>query len=742
MPRDLPVGNGRMLVCFDPHYRMRDLYYPYVGQENHAAAPCRFGVFADVPNDPGDPGGGDRRKRRLFWSDDGWDLSLRYEPDTLATDVTMTHPLLQLRLHCTDVVDFHRCLLVRRIDIQDTAHPAPDPKLSAETLRKTSSGKTSRTVRVFHHHDFHMYGTKVGDTAYFDPQLRSLIHYRKNRYLMACFYQDGDQQTDEYATGTSGFGGAEGTYRDAEDGQLGGNPIAQGAVDSTMMVRVVVPRGGTRTVYLILGAGDSYDDLDALHKFLHRQGPQGVIDRTRGYWNLWLESGRNMSDVRSQMSDVGNQQRRQAVELSDIKLQTSNINDALPAPVLQLYRRSLLTVKSQCDVRGAILAANDSDILQFSRDTYSYLWPRDGAFVADAMDAAGFPEVSQGFFTFCDGRLHKRGMFLHKYNPDGSPASSWHPWVDRHGRPQMPIQQDETALVLWALWRHYQRKPDIGFVRPKWSTLIQPAADFLVQYRDPASKLPLPSYDLWEERYGVHAFTVATVVAGLRAAAHFAHRFGQPQHRDRYNATADDMTAAFVARFWSEKNQRFHRRLMPEDADRNGRLMGELFAGNTPTALKGDAEVAYEPDENIDASMFAIFALGMLPVSEPKVRDTMKQVRERLTVKTKVGGVARYLDDYYHQVSDDLDRIPGNPWFICTLWVADYDIERARNRDELRKAGEALRWVADRALPSGILAEQVHPLTNAPLSVSPLTWSHATVVATVTRYLQRWGELA
>ncbi|MEM7577607.1 MAG: glycoside hydrolase family 15 protein [Planctomycetota bacterium] len=707
MPRDLPVGNGQMLVCFDPHYRLRDLYFPFVGQENHAAAPCRFGAFADVPGDA--HRADERRKRRLFWSDDGWDLSLRYEPNTLATDVTLAHPLLQLKLHCTDVVDFHRNLFVRRIDVTDT-----------------SGSDTARTVRLFHHHDFHMYGTKVGDTAYFDPQIRSLVHYRKNRYLMACFYQDGDQQTDEYATGTSGFGGAEGTYRDAEDGQLSGNPIGQGAVDSTMMVRVIVPAStaeqpGTRTVYIVIGAGKTYDELDTLHKFLHREGPQGVIDRTRGYWKLWLDSGNRVSDAGSLWGD--------------------HLADALPAPVLQLYRRSLLTVKTQCDARGAILAANDSDILQFSRDTYSYLWPRDGAFVADAMDAAGFPEIAQGFFTFCDGRLHHRGMFLHKYNPDGSPASSWHPWVDRQGRPQMPIQEDETALVLWALWRHYERHPEIGFVRRKWSTLIQPAADFLVQYRDPTTQLPLPSYDLWEERYGVHTFTVATVVAGLRAAAKFAKCFDQSQAHQRYNTAADEITASFVEHFWSDTNQRFLRRIMPEDPERNGRVMGELFAGQTPTA-PADDRVVYEPDDNIDASMFAIFALGMLPADDPKVEKTMEQVRERLTVKTKVGGVARYLDDYYHQVSDDLERIPGNPWFICTLWLADYDIARAKNRDELRKAGEALRWVAERALPSGVLAEQVHPLTNAPLSVSPLTWSHATVVSTVTKYRHRWRELA
>src|SRR5436309_1354347 len=50
MPRDIPVGNGHFLVTFDGRYQIRDIYFPHVGQENHAGAgPCRFGVYLDVP---------------------------------------------------------------------------------------------------------------------------------------------------------------------------------------------------------------------------------------------------------------------------------------------------------------------------------------------------------------------------------------------------------------------------------------------------------------------------------------------------------------------------------------------------------------------------------------------------------------------------------------------------------------------------------------------------------------------
>jgi GH15 family glucan-1,4-alpha-glucosidase len=48
MPRDIPVGNGSVLVNFDQTYQLRDLYWPHVGQENHTIGhPSLFGVWVD-----------------------------------------------------------------------------------------------------------------------------------------------------------------------------------------------------------------------------------------------------------------------------------------------------------------------------------------------------------------------------------------------------------------------------------------------------------------------------------------------------------------------------------------------------------------------------------------------------------------------------------------------------------------------------------------------------------------------
>ena len=104
---------------------------------------------------------------------------------------------------------------------------------------------------------------------------------------------------------------------------------------------------------------------------------------------------------------------------------------------------------------------------------------------------------------------------------------------------------------------------------------------------------------------------------------------------------------------------------------------------------------------------------------------------------TEVGGIARYEDDAYHRISEETSRVPGNPWIICTLWLADYFITRAKSIPELKRALPIFEWTAAHALESGVLAEQVNPDTNEPISVSPLTWSHATVVSTSIKYLEK-----
>jgi GH15 family glucan-1,4-alpha-glucosidase len=147
-------------------------------------------------------------------------------------------------------------------------------------------------------------------------------------------------------------------------------------------------------------------------------------------------------------------------------------------------------------------------------------------------------------------------------------------------------------------------------------------------------------------------------------------------------------------------------------------------------------------DLTIDSSVYGLWYFGMFTADDPQIVSTMKAVYERLWCKTEVGGIARYENDWYYQVSQDINNVPGNPWFICTMWYGQWLVSQARSLDDLKKARDILDWVAGAAFPSGVLSEQLDPYSKAPISVSPLTWSHATVVSLVNEYVRKRKALA
>ncbi len=654
MPRDIPVGNGALLVAFDRDYRIRDLYFPEVGGENHTAGhPFHFGIWVDGQFSQMGP---------------EWQKDLRYVENTLVTEVRAKHERLQLELVCHDAVDFHLNVYVKAITVRNMAN-------------------TPREARLFFSHDFHISGNEVGDSANYDPRSQSVIHYKGKRFFLMNCCDATKCGVEHFACGIKETQDHEGTWRDAEDGELSGNAVAHGSVDSTVGITVSLPPGGEATAHYWMCAGTTYSEVDRINLAVREKTPQELLRRTANYWKLWVDS--------EQLAAA----------------------DQLPARVRELFTRSLLIIRTQIDHGGAIIAANDTDIFAFARDTYSYMWPRDGALVAAALIKAGYSEASRRFFNFCRQVIAPDGYFLHKYHPDGSDGSSWHPWW-RDGHVELPIQEDQTALVLWALWQHFDRFHDVEFIKPLYRELIVRAAEFLMRYRDEHTKLPHASYDLWEELHGVHTFTVSTVIAGLRAAANFAEAFGETDLAGRYRVAADEMRAAMVQHL-------FHR-----DLNRFAKLA-------YPTPRGG-----YRLETTIDASLCALWRFGVFEPDDPLVASTMRAVRERLWVSTPIGGLARYEGDSYQQVEhSDLQKVPGNPWFVCTLWSAQYLIAKAATSGDLKEPLELLAWVAERALPSGVLAEQINPYTGEPLSVSPLTWSHAAFVTTVLEYLERCRAL-
>lgn len=691
MPRDIPVGNGDLLINFDESYRVRDIYYPCVGRYNHTGGHVqRFGVWADG---------------EFSWVDNGWRREMRYLPDTLVTEVVLTSEKLGLELVCNDAVDFHEPVYLRRVRVRDR--------------RGAGDGRGPRDVRVFYHIDLSIKESPLGDTCDYDPETAGLVLYKDDSYFLVNAWAGEDRRgplgersgsqagIHHWSIGTKRVGGAEGTWRDAEDGVLGKNAISQGSVDATIGVNLSVPAGGEASCTIWMACGESYDRVRELNKVIRTKGVDKMFSRTEAYWRLWVRK-----DIDAAI---------------------------LPGKVRELFVRSQLILRTQIDNRGAIIAATDSDISHFAGDHYAYCWPRDGALVAYALVQTGQSELSRNFFRYCAKMISPKGYFMHKYTPLGHLASSWHPWVI-NGKPVLPIQQDETALVLWSLRQHFEMFRDVEFVKPLYNALVAQPAAWLMEFVD-ENGLPRPSWDLWEERRGIHTFTVAATIGALNAAAAFARDFGDLERAEQIERASERMREAMERHLWNSEQNRFCRMATPiEEEEKGGRAEVSKAEGNAKAAPA--RVIGYRLDMTRDSANYALFAFGALRAGNPMVVSEMNSLWDRLWCRTGIGGCARYERDYYHQVErDKTEDVPGNPWVICTLWHAQHRIAIAKTPDELRGALPLLEWAADRAKRSGVLAEQFHPYTGDMVSVSPLTWSHAVVVTTVMEYLAKHAKL-
>ncbi len=651
MPRSLVLGNGKTLIGLDRYAQVRDLYFPYVGLEDQVRGHYvhKIGVWIDG---------------RLSWfEEDGeWQFTVTSKEESLGSDVKALHPTLNVSLSFHDVVYNEKSIFVRNITVKNL-------------LRK------SREIKLYIGHQFELYKSHSADTGYFDPVRHALIHYKGRRVFLMNGEIEGVPFSD-YTVGLVNYQDKVGSHRDAEDGVLAKNPIEHGPVDSVMGFYGFYTGEEEKSVYYWMVGATSIPEALALNSEVLKKTPEHILKSTTDFWQAWVNKY-NFSFY------------------------------SLTPDIIKLFKRSLMIVRAHADDGGAILASGDSDMLHQGKDTYAYMWPRDGAYSAIALDRSGDTHVARRFFEFCKGVISNEGYFMHKYLPDQSLGSSWHPYI-RDGQYQLPIQEDETALVIWAIYEHYKQTKDVEFVEALYNEVIEKAADFMVMYRDSVTKLPKASYDLWEEKYGTTTFTSSAVYGALTAAAHFAKLLGKTESEARYTKAAEEIKAGMLKYLYHEDRGYFIK----------------LITINGKEVMR---------DETLDASsVFGIFSFGVLSVNDPILVKAIKVTEEGLSRNISIKGLARYEGDNYYRAAGDT---PGNPWIITTLWLAQYYIAQAQTEKEFGKVRDILTWVTRYAMPSGVLSEQLHPHSGEQISAAPLTWSHAEYVNTVICYLNRLEEL-
>ncbi len=623
MSRPILLSNGQMHVGLDPYGLVNDFYFPHVGLENHTTGKNlrhRVGIFVEGS---------------FSWLDDGsWEIRPDYYGDVLVSRIIAVNDRLQVRLEFDDCVDSEFTAFIRNIHVINSADRA-------------------REIRLFMHQVFVISDSNASDTVQYLPEERSVVHYKGYRSFIIKGMHSDSAPFDSYSVGIFGLEGREGTFKDAEDGELTGNNVEHGRVDSVIGFHLTIESSSSQRVYYWIAAGRSEREAQKISNTIEHDGALHHILKTANWWAQWVAPAKKLAAK-------------------------------LPEQYRQGFIRSALIIKSQLDKHGAVIASTDTTMLNYERDAYAYCWPRDAAHVLWPLMRIGYTEELLKFFAFARRSLHDDGYLSHKYQADGALGSSWHPRVARDGQAAPPIQTDETALVMFLFGQYYRQHVDKELLANFYVTLIQPMANFLSSYVDKNS-LPLPSYDLWEEKDLTSTYTTAVTYAALVEAAYLAEQCNDTESAIRWREAADAMHASRDT-FWDEERQYFIKGYLDSDIDRT-----------------------------IDSSsLYAVIMFGYFDLDDERVNRAYETMRNTIAInETKV---LRYEHDAYRRQ----DGEHSNPWPVTSLWMAQYALQHGDDTVAFR----VLDWVQSVMFPSGVLAEQ-YDMNDQPLSVAPLTWSQA-----------------
>ena len=641
MARPVVLSNGELHVGINAFGEVHDFYYPYVGLENHAAGQHlrhHVGVWVDG---------------QLSWLDDGqWELAFSYPHESLVGHTVAKNHNLGIMLEFDDAADAEFSAFMRNIHV-------------------INMQQSPRDVRLFLHQAFDIGDARSNtDTAQYLPDTNAILHYRGRRAFVVSARTDDKQFFDQYTVGLFGIEGRDGTYRDAEDGELAMCAVEHGRVDSTLRFKIELAAHSSARIHYWIACGTSTREALYIHKQLLSQGLHRRLDVTSKWWHDWLKPA----------TEVAN------------KLDQSHRDQFL---------RSCMIIKSHIDKRGAVIASTDSSMLNYGRDAYAYCWPRDGAYVLWPLIRMGYKDEPYRFFEFCRRGLNAGGFLMHKYRADGALGSSWHSYVHDDGVTAPPIQEDETALALFVFSQFYHTSGNEVLLKEFYEPMVLPMADFLAQYVDEHTGLPKPTYDLWEEQFTTTTYTTAVTYAALLAAADLAEVRKDNTNAVKWRAAAEDIKAAAEKHLVNHDRKSFYKSVW----------------------VARDGEV--RPDSTIDmSSIFGAFMYGLFPTDSEPTQQAFATAEQVFSFTKNNPGIPRYENDNYRRVNDNAKP---NYWFVTTLWAAQYYLEVGNTET----ASAMLGWVRDHAWPTGILCEQIDPDTGKEMSVSPLCWSQAEYVSTL-----------
>ncbi|MBX5457694.1 MAG: hypothetical protein IRZ31_12405 [Thermogemmatispora sp.] len=563
-------------------------------------------------------------------------------------------------------------LIERRLAV----HPEHD--LLVIELRLTNMGQAPLRCSLLTYAAIDFDLRPAGNCAWYDPETELLTFFHADRYLAL----GSDWPVADFACEQSRYGSVDAAFQMAAEQRYSRQEFAIGQVAAALRHNIgELPPGASHSGVLLLSFGRR---LEAVRTILTQQrGNSGqLLEETLAYWR----------------------QRCLRFALNGTEDEVS-----------RLYERSLMVLHLLSDREtGAIIAAPEVDPTFRSSGGYGMCWLRDGAYNAYALDVAGEHERARAFFDWALRTQEAAGCWYQRYDTQGNLAPTWG-----------LIQFDEIGIFVWALGQHVELTGDIEYARLAWPALKR-AGDYMLRELDPETGLAPVTKDLWEEFDGISTYACATTWAGFATLAHLATLLGEEAEARQWQGAASRLKQAIEQHLWSESVGHFLRGGRLKVAPLEGEGTTPLPADEVAIEIRGRRWRARRSDPTLDISILGLAVpCGVFDPADPRVQSTARAIAERL--RSPVGGILRYQGDSYRG---------GNPWVLCTLWLAWYEALAGH----LAEAEQLYRWAVEHRTALDLLAEQISRQDGQPCWIMPLGWSHAMFVL-VTQVLRAKGRL-
>jgi GH15 family glucan-1,4-alpha-glucosidase len=255
---------------------------------------------------------------------------------------------------------------------------------------------------------------------------------------------------------------------------------------------------------------------------------------------------------------------------------------------------------------------------------YGYkVWVRDSAVTAMGMDATGHLSEAEKYWNW----------MASVQNADGSWHTNYSVWHANQWISFVEPEHDAIGLFLIGVYRHYNAvkasNPAAAttFLNGIW-TQVTRAGDF-IRNSVGANGFGAADASIWEEQVEYNTFTQVTYAEGLNAGKYLATEKGDTTRATNYLSSAQTIKNAMLRSFVASP----YRGLW--------NISGRYF--NRAVNTDGSARTL------IDSSSDLIWVFGMLPATDPLVRDHRIQVLSAVTHDS--WGLTRYSGDGFYYSS-------------------------------------------------------------------------------------------